>query len=114
AAAAALVIVQPLVLGPQWVISNEARLTALATPALVALAALALRHAHLRSRETIGICVAIAVGSFHHLYTRVDAGRVGWVALELAASAAVLGLLAWPRLVGGRKSEDSAVQHVLS
>jgi hypothetical protein len=109
AAAAGLVIVQPLVLGPAWVVSNEARLTALATPALVALAALALRDARLRSRETIGICAALAVGSFHHLYSRVDPGRAGWVALELAASAAVFGLLAWPRLVGTRKSK-----HVLS
>ena len=94
-------------------ISNEARLTSLATPARVALAALALRHAQLRSRETIGICVALAVGSLHHLYTRVDPGRVGWVALELAASAVVFALLAWPRVVHKRKGE-TAVQHVLS
>ena len=114
AAAAALVIVQPLMLGPEWVISNEARLTALATPALVALAALALRHAHLRPRETIGSCVALAVGSFHHLSSRIDPGRVGWVALELGASAAVFGLLAWPRLVRTRKSEDATVRHALN
>jgi len=114
AAAAALVIAQPLVLGPAWVISNEARLAALATPALVALAALALRHAHLRPRETIGICVALAVGSLHHLYSRLDPGRVGWVAVELAASAAVFGVLAWPRLARTRKSEDATVQHVLN
>ena len=114
AAAAALVIVQPLLLGPAWVVANEARLAALATPALVALAALALREVHLRLGETIGICVALAIGSLDHLYSRVDAGRVGWVALELAASAAVFALLAWPRLARSRKSEGATVQHALN
>jgi predicted RNA-binding protein with PUA-like domain len=42
------------------------------------------------------------------------ADEPGWVAVELAASAAVFGVLAWPRLARTRKSEDATVQHVLN
>lgn len=94
-AAAVLVLGQPLLLGPAWVMANEARLAALAVPALVVLAAAGLRDAPLRPLRTTVAATAVAAGSLHHLYTRVDVGRVGWVALEVAAAAVVLVSVAW-------------------
>jgi hypothetical protein len=94
AGAAIVVLAQPLLLGPAWVVQNEARLAALATPALAVFAAWSLRAVSLPRRETIAIGAAIAAGSLHHLYSRAGfEGRRGWVALEVVAAVVIVVVL---------------------
>ena len=96
---AAAVIVQPLVLSPDWVIRNEPRLTGLALPALAVAAVAPLIAARLTALETGVVCMALLLGSFHARYSDVGVAHAWqWAGLVVVGSAVTFGVLVRPRL----------------
>jgi len=94
-ALAAGVVVQPLVLNPEWVAKNEPRLTGLALPALAVALVPPVRAATLGAAETAVLSAAILLSSFHARYSDVGlAHSWQWAVLVAACAAAVFVTLA--------------------
>jgi hypothetical protein len=102
---AAVIVAQPLLLGPGLAGNTDApRLAALATPALAVAAGALLRGSHLKLREGVALAAAIAVAGLHPRYTwPAPYDRVVWVLLELGAAVVIVATLAW----GGRRASPS-------
>jgi hypothetical protein len=99
---AAVVVVQPLVLGPATNGNNEPRLAGLAAPALAVAAAGLLVRAGLSRAEAVVLGVAIALAGLHPRYTWPLPDSSGlWAAIELVAAAVVVAVLARPRAGAG-------------
>jgi hypothetical protein len=100
--AAAVVVVQPLVLGPATNGNNEPRLAGLAAPALAVAAAGLLVRAGLSRAEAVILGAAIALAGLHPRYTWPLPGSSGvWAAIELIAAAVAVAVLARPRARAG-------------
>jgi hypothetical protein len=96
---AAAVVAQTLVLGPTSNGDNEPRLAGLAVPALAVTAGALLARTRLGRGETAVLCLAILAGGLHHRYTHAGLDRPWqWAALEAAAAAVIVAVLARPRL----------------
>jgi hypothetical protein len=91
---AAMIVAQTLVLGPTSNGDNEPRLAALAVPALAVAAGALLARANLGRGETVALAIAVLAGGLHHRYTHAGLHRPWqWVALEVVASAVIVGVL---------------------
>ena len=96
---AAAVVAQTLVLGPTSNGDNEPRLAGLAVPALAVAAGSLLGRTRLGRGETAVLAIAVLAGGLHHRYTHAGLDRPWqWVALEVAAAAVIVAVLARPRL----------------
>lgn len=92
---AAAVVVQPLLLGPDWVARNEPRLAGLALPALAIVAAGVLRDARLSRTEAVAIAAALVAASLHPHYTDIGIPDTAvWVALVTAGALVAAATLA--------------------
>jgi peptidoglycan/LPS O-acetylase OafA/YrhL len=88
---AAVIVVQPFVLGPSSAGDNESRLAALALPALAVAAGALLAHVRLEGRETAVLVGAIALAGLHPRYTWPPPySSAVWAALVLVAALLVL------------------------
>jgi hypothetical protein len=95
---AAVVVLQPLLLGPTSAGHNETRLAALAVPALAVAAGSLLGRTRLGQGETIILVASLLAGGLHHRYTHAGLDRPWqWVALEVAAAAVTVAVLGRPR-----------------
>jgi hypothetical protein len=107
---AASVIVQPLILAPQWVGPNETRLAALAIPGLVLVAACQLRATELSPATVAIVIVAILLASFHARYSSVGVPNSGtWAGFSVIAAMSIMVTIGWPRLTQGRRHDSASI-----
>jgi hypothetical protein len=86
----AAVLVQPLLLSPDWVANNQPRLAALALPGLAVVAAGQLRDLPLATTTLWVVLTAIFVASFHPRYSDVGTPNTTvWGAIDVVASVSI-------------------------
>jgi hypothetical protein len=96
---AAVIVAQPLVLGPSSTGDNEPRLAALAAPALALAAGALLRDIELRGVSTLALATAVAIAGLHHRYTWLGPGdRIVWGVILFTAAIAIVAVLGGPQL----------------
>jgi hypothetical protein len=95
---AAAIVAQPLVLTADWVDTNEPRLAGLGVPALAVGAAMLVGRIRIGAATATVVCVALFAGSLHHVYSRLDLGRVVWVGLAALVAALTAAALVAARL----------------
>lgn len=98
-ATTAAVLLQPLVLGPDWTDGTEPRLAGLALPALVVVGAILLRTAPLSARAAVVVALGLAAASLHHIYSDagLDTSRE-WAIVSCVGAGAIAVALMWPRI----------------
>jgi hypothetical protein len=97
---AGLVIVQPVILSPEYVAHNETRLTVLGVPTLVVGLAFLLRDLESRARPlsratALALVAILAVGSLHHLFTVIGTASARQTVILQAVAAACLAAVLW-------------------
>ena len=106
---AAAIVVQPLLLTADWIDSNEPRLAGLAVPALTVGLALLIGRIQIAAATAGVVCLALFAGSLHHVYSRIDVGRSGWVALTALAAIVTTVALVAARLGSEPVEREAAV-----